>query len=328
MNNKILTVVIPAYNVEEYLDETLPTFLSEKILKDIQIIIVNDGSKDKTEEIAIKYRNLYPKTIYVISKENGGHGSTINEGIKNAEGKYLKVVDGDDWVDTNEFIGFVQKLKNMNTDVVLSPYTKVYVDTQTLEKVEIPVLDEQSVYDFNDVICKIRDWYQMHSITIKTEILKKIPFIDEHCFYVDQEYVLYPVKYIESIAYLPFNIYRYRLGTEGQSMNWNNLQKNRDMHKKVVNSILGFYKDVKLNDEKNKFIIYRIAKLCERQLQIYLSMTCCNEIKEELEIFLNDIKNNSVKVYNKIPGKKAWGLRCFGIRCYPVLAMIMQRGSK
>lgn len=326
MHNKILTVIIPAYNVEEYLEETLPTFLAPQILECIEVIIVNDGSKDDTEKIALKYKEKYPETICVISKENGGHGSTINEGIKNATGKYLKVVDGDDWVDTDEFIKFVQSLKDIQADVVLTPYTRVYMDTKTSEKIEIWGLSERQTYNFGDVINGIRDSYQMHSITIKTEILKKIPFIDEHCFYVDQEYVLYPVKFVETVLYLPFNIYRYRLGTEGQSMNWKNLQKNRNMHKKVINSILLIYKNEKLNANKKDFVIYRIAKLCERQLQIYLSMPFGMETKIELESFQNEIKNSSEVVYDKIPGKKAWILRHFGIKSYPILSKIMQRG--
>ena len=90
--NKILTIVIPAYNVENYLDEILPTFLDNELLNDIEIIIVNDGSKDNTAIIASEYEKKYPQTVVLIDKENGGHGSTINSGIKHANGKYLRVI--------------------------------------------------------------------------------------------------------------------------------------------------------------------------------------------------------------------------------------------
>ena len=101
---KILTVTIPAYNVEKYMDEVLPTFLEESILNKIEILIVNDGSKDGTSKKGKQYEQQYPAVIRLIDKENGGHGSTINKGIELATGKYFKVVDGDDWVDTHALI--------------------------------------------------------------------------------------------------------------------------------------------------------------------------------------------------------------------------------
>ena len=100
---KILTVTVPSYNVEKFLENTLDSFVDERVLDDIEVLIVDDGSKDKTAEIGRKYEEKYPDTFRVISKENGGHGSTINRGIGEAKGKYFKVVDGDDWVDQDGF---------------------------------------------------------------------------------------------------------------------------------------------------------------------------------------------------------------------------------
>ena len=71
---KILTVTIPSYNAEKYLDKGIPTMLEQSILDDIEIIIVDDGSTDRTAEIADGYCRKYPDTIKVIHKENGGHG--------------------------------------------------------------------------------------------------------------------------------------------------------------------------------------------------------------------------------------------------------------
>lgn len=122
---KILTITIPSYNTSQYIDSCLPTFLSnKKILKDIEILIINDGSKDDTLVKAKYYENKYPETIKVVDKENGGHGSTINSGIKLASGKYFKIVDGDDWVDNNNFTNLVQQLKKIDTDMVVNPYVE------------------------------------------------------------------------------------------------------------------------------------------------------------------------------------------------------------
>ena len=91
---KILTVVIPAYNVEKYLSDTLTSFLDDSVLEDIEVLVVDDASKDSTPQIAAEYVNRYPQTFRLVSKENGGHGSTINTGISEATGKWLTVMIG------------------------------------------------------------------------------------------------------------------------------------------------------------------------------------------------------------------------------------------
>lgn len=122
---KILTVTVPSYNVEKFLENTLDSFVDERVLDDIEVLIVDDGSKDKTAEIGRKYEEKYPDTFRVISKENGGHGSTINRGIGEAKGKYFKVVDGDDWVDQDGFAELIQRLKTCDADYVFTNYYEV-----------------------------------------------------------------------------------------------------------------------------------------------------------------------------------------------------------
>lgn len=111
--NKILTITVPSYNTEKYIDECMPFLLDDSIVDDIEILVVSDGSKDKTVEVATKWSEKYPQTIRVIEKENGGHGSTINRGILEARGKYFKVVDGDDWVKTDNLVKLVDFLKKI-----------------------------------------------------------------------------------------------------------------------------------------------------------------------------------------------------------------------
>ena len=107
--NKTLTVSIASYNVEKFLRETLDSLCSPDIIEDIEVIIVNDGSKDSTVSIAREYVKKYPESFILIDKENGGYGSTINSSLSIANGKYFRILDGDDWVDTNEFSLFVKK---------------------------------------------------------------------------------------------------------------------------------------------------------------------------------------------------------------------------
>ena len=100
MQDKILTITVPSYNAEKYLVETMPSILETRHKELIDLIIVNDGSTDSTSDRAREIEEQYPGIVRVINKENGGHGSAVNTGIEYAVGKYFKVVDADDWVDT------------------------------------------------------------------------------------------------------------------------------------------------------------------------------------------------------------------------------------
>ena len=132
MEEKVLTITIPSYNVEAYLEECLESFVNSEVMEEIEVLVVNDGSSDSTAEIAQRYADKYPETFRLINKENGGHGSTINTGIKEAKGKYFKVVDGDDWVDTRSFIRLVKVLKESEADIVASNYTWInHIDAMT-----------------------------------------------------------------------------------------------------------------------------------------------------------------------------------------------------
>lgn len=323
MENKILTVVIPAYNVGKYLEEELLTFLDVRILNDIEILIINDGSQDNTSKIASEFEKRYPDTVSLINKKNGGHGSTINKGIELAHGKYFKVVDGDDWVNTNDFVNLVMKLKTEDSDVVLTSYKRVIVKDKIEEPVELSGLVYFKKLRLEDTIEELVGLYQMHSITIKTEILHQIPKISEQCFYVDQEYCLYPIKYVSSIICYPYNVYRYRVGSAEQSMNKKNMQKNRMMHERVTLNLLKYCLNMQDIEYKKKFLEKRVSKMCERQITIIMSLSISDEHKEELRGFLNIIKSKSRRIYNDIPGKKAWILKKFGIKSYWFVATLL-----
>ena len=112
---KLLTIVVPAYNVEKYIKNCLDSFIDLSVLRSLEILIVDDGSTDSTASLAHTYEQKYPYSFKVLSKENGGHGSTINYAIPRATGKYFKVVDGDDWLDKSLLPQFVQLLKHTHS---------------------------------------------------------------------------------------------------------------------------------------------------------------------------------------------------------------------
>lgn len=237
--DKVLTVVIPSYNVESYLEDTLESFVAPEILSEIEVLIVNDGSKDRTPEIAKEYEEKYPGTFRLISKENGGHGSTINRGIEEAVGTYFKVVDGDDWVNTSDFAELVRKLRTTNADYVVTKYYKVNDKTKEKKIVEFPFLEAHPECTFDEAASGSE--IPMHALVIRTAILQEHRIrMDEHCFYVDNEYITFPVPYVETVVYYDLTVYMYRLAVATQSVSMQGFQKHLPDHVKVTMRLVEF----------------------------------------------------------------------------------------
>ena len=161
---KVLTVVIPSFNVEKYLRQTLESLRNEEILEDVEVLIVDDGSTDGTAKIGKEYEKRYPQTYRVISKTNGGHGSTINCGIEQSRGTFFKVVDGDDWVNTEALIEVVRRLKTCGADYVVTDYCEVNDKTKEQVRKQFPALDVCREIGFENAAEKVQ--IPMHALII------------------------------------------------------------------------------------------------------------------------------------------------------------------
>ncbi len=224
-SEKILTVSVAAYNVEKYIKRTLDSLITdENTMSRMEVIIVNDGSTDETAKHAEEYVNKYPDTFKLISKKNGGYGSTVNTTISVAKGKYYKLLDGDDSFDTENLVGFIDYLEQCNSDIVLSPYKEVYEDEEHNRLVDDnPLVTEQTTTIEESPVSNI---VIVHDICIKTSILQDNGVsIKDRCFYTDNEYVIKTVYYSDTISRYPKTIYRYSLGNENQSVSDNGLKK-------------------------------------------------------------------------------------------------------
>lgn len=137
---KQLTIAIPSYNMEEYLDQCIGSMvnISEAGLKSLEVICVNDGSKDHTSEIAHRYAYKYPDTVRVIDKANGHYGSCVNAALKEATGRYFRTVDADDWVDSEALEILLRELSKIESDCVLTNFN-VNRDGE-IEKIEYNAL--------------------------------------------------------------------------------------------------------------------------------------------------------------------------------------------
>lgn len=258
---KILTISVAAYNVEKYLDKLCNTIIASGCIKDLEVLIVDDGSSDNTVQIAKKYEQIYPNDIKYVKKKNGGHGSTINKGIELAHGKYFKVLDGDDWVDSKGLEKLITILKSEDVDLFVTNRKRVFENIGK-EIIDKPRGIQENKILYIEDICNNMDRLLFHSVFVRTRILKTNNiYIDENCFYVDNEILWYPFPYIDTIYYLNETVYCYRLGLADQSVNANVIAKRIDQHEFVNKQIVKFYIDKRneLSTNKGKYFDRVIA---------------------------------------------------------------------
>ena len=326
---KVLTITIPSYNVEKYLKQTLDSFLSPEILEEVEVLIVDDGSKDRTAEIGKVYERQYPQTFRVISKENGGHGSTINRGIQEAKGTYFKVVDGDDWVDTEDFVKLVKVLKNCTAQYVVTNYYEVNDVTGEKTPVDYKVLKEKEIWSFEEA--GKRKQIAMHALVIQTSILKENQIrLDEHCFYVDVEYVLYPIPYVETLQFLDLFVYMYRLAVMTQSVSLQGYQKHMQNHIDVILHLTNFFQEYAKTGTEGKidYIGKRIAQMVGDQITVFMSFPEKDrEIRQKFRAFDRELKEKSPEIYRR-SGEESGTLRLFrkmNFKCYAWIARMCKK---
>ena len=242
---KVLSVSIAAYNVDKYLERTLQSFVCDEFhMNKIEVLIINDGSKDKTLEIAKKYESLYPNTFIAVDKENGGYGSTINTSLNMAKGKYFRTVDGDDWVDTESLDAYIDILENSQSDIVVTRFTKINDIDGSAEVSADSLIYDGEEKSIEEVVS--RGFLSMHQSAYKTQLLKSINLkITEKCFYTDLEYMLKPAIYLKTCTCYDLNVYMYRIGREGQSVQLKSWQKNIDQATKVTLNLCEYFENKK-----------------------------------------------------------------------------------
>lgn len=125
----MISIIIPVYNSEKTLKRCVDSILNQTFNRDIEILLVNDGSKDSSESICLEYQNN-DKRIKYFKKENGGVSSARNLGIYEAKGEYIAFVDSDDYVEPNMYEIMLNKISKDGSDIVICGYNEIYSDTQ------------------------------------------------------------------------------------------------------------------------------------------------------------------------------------------------------
>lgn len=250
---KTLSFIIPAYNCQQYLDKCITSLISMDIIDELDVIIVNDGSIDKTEDIAEKYCAMYPKSIRLISQPNKGHGGSLNTGCAIATGKYLKVIDADDWIETQNLPEFIQMLKNCDSDVVLTHHYTINVSTNEIQKWKSYPMQFEKSYSMAEIISNWERFNRsitFHGITYKTSFYHQYGIqLSEHIFYEDHEFATIPCCYAKTITPLDIFIYNYRIGNMQQSVSGLNQLKHISHTETVLKRLISEFKQIPLHED-------------------------------------------------------------------------------
>lgn len=237
MTNKLLSITVPCYNSQDYMENCINSLLvgGERV----EIIVIDDGSTDKTGEIADRYASKYPSIVKVIHQENGGHGEGINQGIKHATGKYFKVVDSDDTL-SDDFIDFLDALEfceeNGGVDLAVTNYYYVHTDGVGDRSIDYSsVLPKSKIFEWrNTKPFRIHQMLTIHSCTFRTSLMKEwCEPLPKKVFYEDNLMICKTLPRVEKIYYFPRDLYRYWIGRPDQSVQ-ENVMKKRYTHQILV----------------------------------------------------------------------------------------------
>lgn len=299
MKEKVLTISIASYNVESCLSKAVDSIVNCRNLDNIEVLIVNDGSKDKTAEIGRDYENRYPESVRLIDKKNGGHGSTINSGIENASGKYYRSLDADDWVVTESLDRLVERLQQTDVDMVLCGYNEC-IGEKTILMEDFKRLKDDTIYQLSDIVHSIK-WMCYHSLVYKTKILQENKIaIDEKCFYVDNEYAIYPLPFINTVLYFSEPVYCYRIGVEEQSISPTSRMKHiRD------SEIVSYHVLERINCLTDSvdtslinYLYWNTSRICGWHFCSLLYFAPDNDKRRELESFDKEIFRTNKQIYD------------------------------
>ncbi|MDO4538465.1 MAG: glycosyltransferase family 2 protein [Coriobacteriales bacterium] len=306
-SNKLITFAIPCYNSANYMDVCIKSILNGSsapdaapnpalanepesthalgaaptapapepaaIAKDVQIVIVNDGSqKDNTAEKADEWAKLYPDTIKAVHQENGGHGAAVLKGLENAEGTFFKVVDSDDWVDAGSVRELLDRMRDTeaahaNVDLFIANYVYEHTADHTRNVVGYGrILPKNRVFRWDEIGHFLMSQnLLMHALCYRTSVLRDegVP-LPSHTFYVDNIYAWVPLPRCERLYYLDVDLYRYFIGREDQSVNEKVMASRIDQQRRITRIMMEqyhLYRDIPIAQLRSYMVNYFVLMM-------------------------------------------------------------------
>lgn len=330
---KLLTITVPSYNSEAYLDRCMATLLPGG--DEVEILIVDDGSTDRTAEIADEYERKYPNIVRAIHKENGGHGDAVTTGIRNATGLFFKVVDSDDSLAPEAYkqvLDFLRRIvkKNHELDMLISNFVYDRHDENG------DVLRQKSI-DYRKTLPRGRffSWKEigkfqtghyllMHAVIYRTSLLKGINLtLPKHTFYVDNIYVYKPFPYVRVMYYLDVDFYMYYTGREDQSVNQQVMMKRIDQQDRVNRIIFGAFDLEKISNKKLRSYLYSYLQIMCTVTTVHYALINTEDSKQKKEALWSYMKKENQTMWRhlrfsaqgialNLPGKVGRAIVCRG----------------
>ena len=303
---KYISFAIPCYNSQDYMAHAIESILPGG--EDVEIIIVNDGSKDDTLKIAREYEGKYPDIVRVVDKENGGHGDAVTAGLTHASGSYFKVVDSDDWVDEESLHKILALLRRFQDegeeiDMLVSNYVYEKVGVEHKKCIHYRnVLPQDEIFHWQDIgHFRIDQYILMHSVIYRTDLLKLIQLrLPKHTFYVDNIYVYYPLPHVRKMYYLDVDFYRYYIGREDQSVNETVMISRIDQQIYVTKTMIDMYDLNKISSKKLKNYMINYLAIMMTVSSILLIRSKKQENLAKKKELWTYLKKKDLKVFLKI----------------------------
>ena len=307
---KLITFTVPCYNSAAYMDHCIQTLLTAG--EDAEILLVDDGSTDETGAIADRYAAEYPNVVRAIHQENGGHGAGVNQGMQIATGLYFKVVDSDDWLDTEALAQLMEKLRTFEepVDLILCNYVYEHVEDNSQRVVRYrKVLPTDKVFGWDEVgRFNATQFITMHAAVYRTEVLRKTGIrLPKHTFYVDNLYVYQPLPDVETLYYLDVDLYRYFIGRADQSVTEENLIRRIDQQI-LVTKIMVDVHDLQALEARNKRLalyMYHYISIMLMICTIYLMMSGTPESLEKSDALWQWLKDTHPATFRRMRYRSA-----------------------
>lgn len=297
---------MPCYNSQEYMRNCVDSLLEGGDL--VEILIVDDGSKDDTAKIADEYAEKYPGIVKAIHQENGGHGEAVNAGIRSAQGLYFKVVDSDDWVNKEAYMAILEKLREIaggpeTLDMMISNF--VYEKSGAKRKKVMRYkryLPEGRIFTWQEISkMPVGKYILMHSVIYRTGLLRECGLeLPKHTFYVDNLFVYQPLPSVRTMYYMDVNFYRYFIGRDDQSVNEQVMIKRIDQQLLVNRLMIDTIAGKKFSDKHMKQYMLRYLDIITTVSSIMLLRSGTGENLEKKKDLWKYLKDADIHVYRKL----------------------------
>ena len=302
---KLLSFAIPCYNSEAYMEKCIDSILPGG--EDIEILIIDDGSKDRTAEIADAYEKKYPTICRAIHQENGGHGEAVNAGIRNATGLYFKVVDSDDWVDQDAYMKILDKLRELvggeqTLDMLLANYVYEKEGAKRKKVMRQTGFPKDRIFNWNDIRRFHKGHYiLMHSVIYRTKLLRECGLeLPKHTFYVDNIYVYKPLPSVRTMYYMDVDFYRYFIGREDQSVNEKVMISRIDQQIRVNKIMIEDIDLWKVSNAKCRKYMFNYLEIITVVSTIMLIKSGTQENLEKKRALWKYIKDHDIRLFHKL----------------------------